>query len=235
MLFQMLYLSQKSRWCLYVGLRGSFTLWNYCFVPGCRREMSGFSCCGASQVVSQLMSVCSKASRDVELHWPFVTVFVECGLFPSAGKSCLPKVYFVQCFGKSGPEWGGTEWAQVSASLFVPFKTQLFQSSDLQLWKLRGSSPLVTQVSSFSTFGQLTTTTTTVGSLQSIWCFTGTKFDPKSPGKNSRQIDSFSCLSFNMKFEIHWSCQSWEKMNLLVKSQRNFSVGAAGCIDTLNY
>lgn len=54
----------------------------------------------------------------------------------------------------------------------------------------------------------------TVGSLQSIWCFIGSKFDPKSPGKNSRQMINFPIclLIWNLKstgranHEKKWTC-----------------------------
>lgn len=102
------------------------------------REISVFSSSGASQVVSHLMSLCSKASRGMELHWP--TLYNGDCSQVQARVACLK---FVLCSTLARQAQGDTEWSQVSASLFVPcVKTWLFRSSDfhepLQLWEADG-------------------------------------------------------------------------------------------------
>lgn len=167
-----------------------------CFIPCCLREISGFSSSGASQVVSHLMALCSKASRGVDLHWPSVTLYNGDCSQVQARVACLK---FVSCSTLARQAQGDTEWSHVSASLFVPcVKTWLFRSSDFrespQLWEADGEqSPddtsqllqhLWTAHQHHSWF-----------SAVNLTCFMGTKFHTKSPGKNSRQMINFPiCL-----------------------------------------
>lgn len=113
---------------------------------------------------------CRCVLRPAEV-WSYTDPLSLCimGIVPKAGKSCLLKV-FVQYFGKTGPRW---HWMISSFCIFI---CALCKDLTLPVFRLPwvtaalGSwwgSLLVTPVSSFSTFGQLTSIT--VGSLQSIW------------------------------------------------------------------
>lgn len=236
----MLYLLQKSRWCLYVGLQVSFILLNYCCIPDCLSEMSVSRSSRACQVMSHLMSVCFKVSKSVELYWLSVALFhcILCIIWIGVHMQArVASLKFLVCCTLPRQDW---DW-MISGSCTVTCAflqmTRALDSSSLYVFL---QWPRLCKAGrAFSWWHQpapstqnhnlwLHPSTVTVGSLQSVWyTLWALNLIQKLPGKIVGWW-LISYLSFNMEFEIHWSCQLWKKPEFCGEVSEEFIGGNCG-------